>query len=104
MTSYDMFYIGGSWAKAASADRVQSRSAVSGELLGSFPRATTADMDMAVAAARDAADDVSRWAGLAPAVRADYMDALAAALKPRGKNSVPDRARGRHPSRVRGGG
>lgn len=83
MRSYDTFYIGGSWVAADSAERVESRSAATGELLGSFPRATAADIDRAVTAAREAFDNTGQWAGLPAEDRADHMDALAAALKPR---------------------
>jgi aldehyde dehydrogenase (NAD+) len=77
------FYIGGGWVPAASSERVETRSAVTGELLGSFPRATAADIDQAVLAAREAFDDTDRWAALPPDERADYMEALAGALKSR---------------------
>ena len=56
MTEFDRLYIGGGWRPAGTTDRIEVHSPADGSYVGSTVRATTADVDAAVAAARDAFD------------------------------------------------
>jgi len=46
--------VGGEWVEAASGESFESRSPATGELIGTFPRSRAADVDRAVAAAKEA--------------------------------------------------
>ena len=50
-------FVGGEWVDAASGETFESRSPADGELIGVFPRSGAADVDRAVAAAREAYED-----------------------------------------------
>ena len=70
-------FIGGAWVAAASGDTFDSSEPATGAHVGTFPRSAAADVDRAVAAARDA------WAGwrLVPAPkRAEVLYRFAALL------------------------
>src|SRR5918992_125811 len=49
-------FIGGEWVDAASDDTFETIVPASGEVLGSFPKSSAADVDRAVAAAKEAYD------------------------------------------------
>src|SRR5690349_2678362 len=53
---YDSFFIDGEWSTPLSSDRIVVTSPTSEGVLGSVPAASFADMDNAVAAARNAYD------------------------------------------------
>src|SRR5438045_8844989 len=56
MPEYDELLIGGQWTKPSSDQRIEVRSPATLELVGSVPEALEADVDAAVAAARQAFD------------------------------------------------
>lgn len=77
------FFIGGSWRKTSSDDRFEVISPASGKPIGSVPAATEADIDAAVAAAREAFDG-SDWPKLTPAQRGAHLVRLATAIATHG--------------------
>ena len=82
MQKYDKFFIGGKWVEPEGNGILEVHSPASQELVGSVPESTPADMDRAVAAAREAFD-VGPWPRLTPAVRGDYIAQLSAAITAR---------------------
>jgi aldehyde dehydrogenase (NAD+) len=86
--SYDRVFIGGRWVAPATDDRIDVISPVSEEVLATVPDASVADMDAAVAAAREAFDN-GPWPWMPPAERAGYLLRIAEELRKR----VPDMAR-----------
>jgi len=76
---YDAFFIGGEWRKAESDDSFDVISPRSEERIGGVPAASVADIDAAVAAARDAFDN-SEWPHLTPAERGEHCARLAEAI------------------------
>lgn len=87
-TDRNSFFIGGEWVAPASNKRFDLINAATEERICSVPEAVEADVDRAVAAARQAFDH-SSWSTCAPAERADAMRRFAAALQKR----APDLAR-----------
>jgi aldehyde dehydrogenase (NAD+) len=81
-TEYDDLFIGGRWEPSADRQRIEVVSPHSAEVIGSVPSAAEADIDKAVAAARDAFDS-SPWPQLEPAERADHLRRLLAAYAQR---------------------
>ncbi|WP_433574797.1 aldehyde dehydrogenase [Nocardia brasiliensis] len=76
-TTYDAFYLGGSW-RQPSTDRVFTPiDASTEEPLGRVPEGATADIDAAVTAARAAFDDPTGWSSWSPDRRAEVMTRLA---------------------------
>ena len=75
IASYDKLYIGGAWVQPSSSSVFQVISPTTGELLGSAPEGLEADMDAAIAAARDAFDN-GPWPQMPAADRADAMQRL----------------------------
>ena len=82
MTNYDSFFIGGKWVAATGSDTIEVISPSTEEVIGSVPDATTADIDKAVAAAREAFD-LGPWPRMAPSERADIMAAISGAITAR---------------------
>jgi acyl-CoA reductase-like NAD-dependent aldehyde dehydrogenase len=78
-------FIGGGWVPAASSKHFTIVNATTGEAIGSVPEAVEADVDRAVAAARQAFDH-SGWATSAPAERATFMLGFADALEKRSRD------------------
>ena len=76
MQVHDRFYIGGRWVAPAGQDTIDVISPHTEEVIGRVPDGTPADMDLAVAAARDAFDN-GPWPRMAPAERADAVARLA---------------------------
>jgi aldehyde dehydrogenase (NAD+) len=76
-------FIGGKWVPSNATGRIDVRSASTEEVIGRVPDATKADVDRAVAAAREAFDKgpFPRWS---PEERADAIRRLSEALKKRG--------------------
>jgi aldehyde dehydrogenase (NAD+) len=76
-------FIGGKWVPSQATGRIDVRSASTEEVIGRVPDATRADVDRAVAAAREAFDHgpFPRWS---PEERADAIRRLSEALKKRG--------------------
>jgi betaine-aldehyde dehydrogenase len=56
MKNYDQLYIGGRWVEPATGARLTVRSPATGEVIGSAPEGHIADIDRAVAEAREAFD------------------------------------------------
>ena len=83
MQDRDAFFIGNEWLKPASSKTFQLVGASTGEVIATVPEAVEADVDRAVAAAREAFDH-SGWATMAPAERAIVMRRFMAALATRG--------------------
>jgi betaine-aldehyde dehydrogenase len=77
--TYDKFFIGGKWVEPAGTGTLQVVSPATLEVVGQVPEATEADIDRAVAAAREAFD-LGPWPRMSPAERADIMAAISAAV------------------------
>ncbi len=82
MQVYDKFYIGGKWVESTGSGTLEVHSPATQELVGSVPESTTADMDRAVAAAREAFD-LGPWPRMTPDERADYIAQLSVAIMAR---------------------
>ncbi|MFN8026673.1 MAG: aldehyde dehydrogenase [Acidimicrobiia bacterium] len=78
----DKFFIGGDWVDPASGDQLAVISPHTEEVIAKVPEATTADVDRAVAAAREAFDN-GPWPQMSPAERADVIAAISAGLQAR---------------------
>jgi aldehyde dehydrogenase (NAD+) len=76
MRDHDRFYIGGQWVAPAGTEIIDVISPHTEEVIGHVPDGTTADMDRAVAAARDAFDN-GPWPQMEPAERAEAIGRLA---------------------------
>ena len=76
----DKFFIGGDWVDPAGTDTLAVISPATEEVIAKVPDATTADVDRAVAAAREAFDS-GPWPQMAPAERADIMATLSGLLQ-----------------------
>src|SRR3546814_4514522 len=77
------FFIGNEWVRPASDRRFKIHNASTGEHVATVPEGVEADVDAAVAAARQAFDH-SPWPRLKPAERADIMLRFMAELVARG--------------------
>src|SRR4051812_47025384 len=75
VASYDKLFIGGEWVAPSSTNRFEVHSPTTGELLASVPEGLEADMDAAVAAARQAFDS-GPWPTMPANERADAMQRL----------------------------
>ena len=82
MTSFDQLLIGGEWVAPASDQRFEVRSPATLEVVGSVPEAVEADVDAAVAAARQAFDH-GPWPTTPPAERAKVIARFAELLTER---------------------
>ncbi len=78
----DKFFIGGEWVAPAGNDTLAVISPSTEEVIAKVPDATTADVDRAVAAAREAFDN-GPWPLMAPAERADVMAEISQAIQAR---------------------
>jgi aldehyde dehydrogenase (NAD+) len=76
MRAYDKLFIGGEWVAPAGTGVIDVISPHSEELVGRVPEGTTADVDKAVAAARDAFDN-SDWPLMDPLERIAKVEAFA---------------------------
>jgi aldehyde dehydrogenase (NAD+) len=76
MREYDRFYIGGQWVEPAGSAKIEVISPHTEEVIGRVPEGTNADMDRAVAAARDAFDN-GPWPQMDPVDRAAMIGKLA---------------------------
>ena len=76
MRLHDRFYVGGQWVEPASTATIEVISPHTEEVIGRVPDGTPADMDRAVAAARDAFDN-GPWPRMTPADRSDAVGKLA---------------------------
>jgi acyl-CoA reductase-like NAD-dependent aldehyde dehydrogenase len=78
----DRFYIGGEWVAPSSPELIDVIQPATEEIYVQVAEAKAADVDRAVAAARQAFDE-GPWPFLAPAQRADYLRAIAEGLRKR---------------------
>ena len=78
----DRLYIGGDWVSPAGTGTIEVISPSTEEAFATVPDGTTADIDRAVAAAREAFDK-GPWPRMAPSERADVMAALSGLLQAR---------------------
>ena len=78
----DKFFIGGDWVDPAGNDTLAVISPATEEVIAKVPDATTADVDRAVAAAREAFDS-GPWPQMSPAERADVMATISGLLQGR---------------------
>ncbi|MGV9823435.1 aldehyde dehydrogenase family protein [Nocardia xishanensis] len=79
-THRETLYVDGTWRPAAAKSTGPVINAADGSVLGMVPGGTAADVDVAVAAARRAAET---WGGSSPSERADVLRALSGALTER---------------------
>jgi len=84
MQIFDTLFIGGEFVKPESADVIDVVSPHTEEVIGQVPDASPADIDTAVAAARQAFDD-GPWPTMAPEERGAAIARLANALQSRGE-------------------
>jgi acyl-CoA reductase-like NAD-dependent aldehyde dehydrogenase len=80
MKIYDQLYIGGKWLKPSGAGTIDVIDSGTEDVMGRIPEGTAADAEAAVEAAKLAFDG---WAATPAAVRADYIEKIAANLKAR---------------------
>ncbi len=80
MKSYDRLFIGGEWVEPSSSSVFEVISPTTGELVGRTPEAQDADIDRAVAAAREAFDH-GPWPRMAPAERGAVLAKVAEAIR-----------------------
>ncbi len=80
-THHQTFFIDGEWTKPASSARIEVIGANTGEVIGSVPDGSEADVDRAVAAARRALD--GDWGRSTPAERAAVLNRFADAMEKR---------------------
>ena len=78
----DKFFIGGDWVDPAGNATLAVISPATEEVIAKVPDATTADVDRAVAAAREAFDS-GPWPQMSPAERADVMATVSGLLQAR---------------------
>jgi betaine-aldehyde dehydrogenase len=78
----DKFFIGGDWVDPAGTDTLAVISPHTEEVIAKVPEATTADVDRAVAAARQAFDH-GPWPHMSPTERADVIAAISAGIQAR---------------------
>ena len=71
--AYDKFLIGTQWTSPSSSEHVEVVSPHNREIVGTLPRSTTADIDAAVAIAREAFDS-GPWPRLTPAERIEVIE------------------------------
>ncbi len=77
MKAYDRLFIGGEWVSPSGTGTIDVINPTTEEVVGRVPDATEADVDKAVAAAREAFDN-GPWPRMAPAERADILTKVSA--------------------------
>jgi betaine-aldehyde dehydrogenase len=82
MRSFDRLYIGGQWVAPAGTGTYEIHSPSDGSLVGTAPEATNADVDRAVAAARQAFDD-GPWPWTTGEERAQVLEKISTGLQVR---------------------
>lgn len=76
----DAIYVGGSWIPSTGSNDIEVIEPATRAALGSVPRGTVEDVDLAVHAARDAFDS---WAATSPDERAKWAERIAEAIEAR---------------------
>jgi acyl-CoA reductase-like NAD-dependent aldehyde dehydrogenase len=87
-TDYRQLYLGGRWRDPAGTENISVHSATTEELIGSVPRGTDADVDVAVSAARSAFDAPDGWPTWHPTRRGEVLERFAAELDARGAETA----------------
>ncbi|WP_045878045.1 aldehyde dehydrogenase [Pseudofrankia sp. DC12] len=87
MQVQDRLFIGGGWVAPAGTSTIEVVSPHSEQVVGRVPEGTVADLDAAVAAARDAFDN-GPWPRLLPAERAGAIGRLTAVLNRRAEEAA----------------
>src|SRR5215218_7859751 len=82
METRDVLFIGGEWVAPASAKTFTVVNPATQETVATVPEGTEADMDRAVAAARDAFDN-GPWPQTSPKERAEVLRALSQGIQGR---------------------
>ncbi len=85
---YESLFINGDWVKPSSTETIEVVSASTEEVVGRVPTSVEADVDAAVAGAREAFDDPTGWARWAPGDRADALERLACAMDRRAEETA----------------
>ena len=80
MKSYDRLYIGGEWIEPSSSSTIDVVSPTTEEVVGRVPEAQNADIDRAVASAKDAFDH-GPWPRMTPVERAEVLSKAADAIR-----------------------
>ncbi|HEX3567701.1 MAG TPA: aldehyde dehydrogenase family protein, partial [Acidimicrobiales bacterium] len=80
MKSYDRLYIGGEWVEPSSSSTIDVVSPTTEEIVGRVPEAQNADIDRAVAAAKDAFEH-GPWPRMTPSERAAVLSKAAEAIR-----------------------
>jgi len=80
MTSYEHHYYDGGWQASSGTESIAVISSATEEVVARVPRGTAADVDRAMTAARAA---FASWSRLTVEERAQWLEKLAAAMKPR---------------------
>lgn len=83
MKQYEHLYIGGTWTVPASENVITVTSPASELVIGATPEAAEADIDRAVARAREAVDSTEGWAAWDARERAAVLERFAAELEKR---------------------
>jgi aldehyde dehydrogenase (NAD+) len=97
----DRLFIGGTLVEPSSSEVIEVTNPSTEETIGSVPDATTADIDRAVAAAREAFDR-GPWPRMEPSERAEVMGKLSSSSRAVTKSSPrPSPTRTAHRSRGR---
>jgi aldehyde dehydrogenase (NAD+) len=86
--NYPQLFIGGRWSAPAGSETIEVSSATTAEIIGAVPRATEADVDAAVAAAKSAFDSPDGWANWHPTERAEVLRRFADELESRGAETA----------------
>jgi acyl-CoA reductase-like NAD-dependent aldehyde dehydrogenase len=80
MRAYDSIYINGSWVASAGSGTLEVTNSATEEVIASIPNGAAADVDAAVAAAKQA---FPAWSALSAAERAGYLMKIHAGLEAR---------------------
>jgi aldehyde dehydrogenase (NAD+) len=78
--TYDRLFIGGEWVKPAGTGTIDVINPTTEEVMGRVPDSTEADVDKAVALARDAFDN-GPWPRMTPAARAEILTTVSQAIQ-----------------------
>ncbi len=85
MNEHDKLFIGGEWVAPEGKGVIEVISPHTEEVIGTVPNASTADIDKAIAAARNAFDN-GPWSQMTPAERGEGIKRLSAALSSRAQD------------------
>ena len=81
MKVYDRLFIGGEWVSPSGTGTIDVINPTTEEVMGRVPDSTEADVDKAVAIARDAFDN-GPWPRMSPAERAEILTKVSKPFRP----------------------